>query len=47
MMKPGSSLFGDNIIENISFPFEMNEEVVQKIIHKENNKNQSHLAMYL
>ena len=47
MMKPGSLLFGDNIIENISFPFEMNEEVVQKIIKKENNKNQSHLAMYL
>ena len=47
LMKPGTTLFGDKIIEDISFPFEVTEEIVDKIIQKVDGKNTSHMAMYL
>ena len=35
------------IIEDISFPFEVTEEIVDKIVQKVDGKNTSHMAMYL
>ena len=46
MMKPGTKLFGDDIIEDITFPFEINESIIEKLI-KKTDKNTSHMAMYL
>ena len=47
LMKPGTTLFGEKIIENITFPFEVNEDIVEKIIQKGDGKNIQHLNMYL
>ena len=47
MMKPGTTLFGEKTIEDIKFPFEVTEEVVEKVIQKGGDKNVSHMAMYL
>ena len=47
MMKPGTTLFGEKTIEDIKFPFEVTEEVVEKVIQKGGEKNVSHMAMYL
>ena len=46
LMKPGTCLFGDKIIEDIVFPFQLNEEIINQIIKKKNNESQ-HLNMYL
>ena len=46
MMKPGTKLFGDDIIEDITFPFEINESIIEKLI-KKTDRNTSHMAMYL
>lgn len=46
-MKPGTSLFGDKIIEDITFPFQVNEDIIEKIIQKGDKKQSSHLNMYL
>ena len=46
LMKPGSDLFGEKMIENITYPFHVNEEVIHKII-KKNEKESSHINMYL
>ena len=45
-MKPGTSLFGEKIIENITFPFQLNEETIEQIIKKD-QKSTGHLNMYL
>ena len=47
LMKPGTTLFGEKIIENITFPFEVNEDIVGKIIQKGDGKSTQHLNMYL
>ena len=47
LMKPGTNLFGDKIIEDISFPFEVTEDIVDKIVQKGDKRNTSHMAMYL
>ena len=46
-MKPGTTLFGEKTIEDIKFPFEVTDEVVEKVIKKGGEKNVSHMAMYL
>ena len=45
-MKPGTSLFGEKIIEYITFPFQLNEETIEQIIKKD-QKSTGHLNMYL
>ena len=47
MMKPGTTLFGKKIIENITYPFEVNEDIIEQIVQTQSEKNVSHLAMYL
>ena len=47
MMKPGTQLFGDKIIEDIQFPFTINEETIEQVLKLNGDKNISHLAMYL
>ena len=47
MMKPGTQLFGDKIIEDIQFPFTINEEIIEKVLKTNSDKNVSHMAMYL
>ena len=47
MMKPGTQLFGEKVIENITFPYVVDEDIMDKIIQKKNEKNTSHMAMYL
>ena len=47
MMKPGTTLFGKKIIENITYPFEVNEDIIEQIVQTQTEKNVSHMAMYL
>ena len=44
-MKTGTTLFGEKIIENINYPYEITKEIVDKLIKKNNEK--PHLNMYL
>ena len=47
-MKPGTKLFGDDIVENIEFPYNVSKEVVEKIIVKKKNEDdKASLPMYL
>tara|TARA_B100000073_G_C23509749_1_gene483280 strand:- start:541 stop:681 length:141 start_codon:yes stop_codon:yes gene_type:complete len=46
-MKPGTTLFGDKIIEDITFPFQVNEDIIEKIIMKNDGTKTQHLNMYL
>ena len=46
-MKPGTTLFGESIIENIEYPFNITTEIADKIIKLNNQKNTSYLNMYL
>ena len=47
-MKPGTKLFGDDIVENIEFPYNVSKEVVEKIIVKKEKENdKASLPMYL
>jgi ATP-dependent Lon protease len=46
-MKPGTKLFGDDIIENIEFPYNVSKEIVDKIIKINNEKSVSHMSMYI
>ena len=45
-MKPGTKLFGDNIIDNITYPYQVTEEIIGEII-KHTNKPGQYLNMYL
>jgi len=47
LMKPGTTLFGDKIIEDITFPFQVNEDIIEKIIMKNDGTKTQHLNMYL
>ena len=46
-IKPETKLFGENIIENIQFPYEIDQDILSKVIKTKDNKNISHLNMYL
>ena len=46
MMKPDTMLFGDKIIENIKFPFELSTDVIDTLI-KKNKEHSSALPMYI
>ena len=46
-MKPGSELFGEKIVENIEFPYNLNKEIIEKILVKTKNKESAALSMYL
>ena len=47
LMKPDSKLFSQDIISNITFPFTVTKDHVDKLIKYDDNKQQSHLSMYL
>jgi ATP-dependent Lon protease len=46
-MKPGTKLFGDDIIENIEFPYNVSKDIVDKVIKLNKEKNISHSLMYI
>ena len=46
MMKPDTTLFGDKIIENIKFPFELSNDIIDTLIKKK-KEHMSALQMYL
>ena len=46
LMGNGTKLFGEDIVENIEFPYTLDKKIVDKIITK-NEQNVSHLNMYL
>tara|TARA_B100001094_G_scaffold57277_1_gene52766 strand:- start:11677 stop:13704 length:2028 start_codon:yes stop_codon:yes gene_type:complete len=46
LMGKGAKLFGDDIVENIEFPYTLKKSIVDKIINK-NENDLSHLNMYL
>ena len=46
-MAPGDSLFGEQIIENVSFPYTLTTEVIDKILTKNKKENNGALPMYL
>lgn len=46
-MKPGSQLFGNKIVENVSFPYQLDEAVVQQILTKKKDEGNGALSMYL
>ena len=41
LMKPGSSLFGEEMLTNVTFPFKVDNKIVHKLIKK--NENESYL----
>jgi ABC-type iron transport system FetAB ATPase subunit len=45
-MKPDTTLFGDKIIENIKFPFELSNDIIDTLIKKK-KEHMSALQMYL
>ena len=46
MMENDSKLFGEDIVENIKFPYKLEKSTVDKMINQ-NHNNLSHLNMYL
>ena len=46
LMKPGTKLFGDKIIDNITYPYQVTEEIIGEII-KHTTKPGQYLNMYL
>lgn len=46
-MKPGTQLFGNKIVENITFPYQLNEEVIQQVLTKKTDEGNGALSMYL
>ena len=47
-MKPGSTLFGENIVEDIAYPYNITKEIVEKVITKKSpDENKASLPMYL
>ena len=46
LMGNGTKLFGEDIVENIEFPYALDKSIVDKIINRD-EKNISHLNMYL
>lgn len=46
LMGNGTKLFGENIVENINFPYKLDKNIVDKIVTK-NEHNVSHLNMYM
>ena len=47
-MKPGSTLFGDKIVENISYPYTLTKDIIEKVItKKKEDENKASLPMYL
>ena len=46
-MKPGTTLFGDSIVENIEFPYDLTKDVIEKIIIKPKQHSSAALPMYL
>ena len=47
-MKPGSELFGEKIVENIEFPYNLNKEIIEKVLVKPKSSDLSAaLPMYL
>ena len=47
LMGNDSKLFGEDIVNNIEFPYTLNKDIVDKIITKDTETNLSHLNMYL
>ena len=47
LMGNGNKLFGEDIIENIEFPYKLEKVIVDKIITKNTDNNLSHLNMYM
>ena len=46
-MKPGTQLFGNKIVENVTFPYQLNEEVIQQVLTKKTDEGNGALSMYL
>lgn len=46
-MKPGTQLFGNKIVENVIFPYQLNEEVIQQVLTKKMDEGNGALSMYL
>ena len=46
-MKPGSNLFGNKIVENVSFPFQLNEGIIEKVLTKKEENSNGALNMYI
>jgi ATP-dependent Lon protease len=47
-MKPGSTLFGEKIVEDISYPYKITKDIVEKVItKKKEEENKASLPMYL
>ena len=46
-MKPGSQLFGNKIVENISFPFNLDENIIEKVLTKKDDQGNGSLNMYI
>lgn len=46
-MKPNSELFGEKIVENIQFPYIVQNDVVDKILKRKINNSNGALSMYL
>jgi hypothetical protein len=47
LMKPGASLFQNEMALNVSFPFNVTIDVVNKLIKRDKDVNMSWAAMYL
>lgn len=48
LMRPDSKLFDEEVIQNIQFPYQINKEIVDKLIKKkEKDRNISAMNMYL
>ena len=47
LMGNDSKLFGEDIVNNVEFPYTLDKNIVDKIITKNNENNLSHLNMYL
>ena len=46
-MKPGTELFGEKIVENIEFPYNLNKDIIEKVLIKPKTSNSAALPMYL
>jgi ATP-dependent Lon protease len=42
LMKPGSSLFGEEMLSNVTFPFKVDNKIVHKLIKK--NEDETYLS---
>jgi ATP-dependent Lon protease len=47
LMKPGSNLFEEDMSIKVEFPFTVNKEIIDKLIKKDNEINQSLYSLYV